>query len=167
MGLDHLKKPNPKKPLDQKKIARILGTESSEPARVDLVSQALEGKGSPPTEAEEPKVRFACGHACKTAWLASGDCPNCFGKKSKERKRKAREAWEAKKKPLNVPGRLPDGSQFHVTFSAEAGTWSGHLVVPSMPDGKVGLFAESESGVFKLLTKLDQMYREAAGGGDA
>jgi hypothetical protein len=158
VGLDHLKKPNPKKPLDQKRVARTLGAESSEPAKADLVSQALEGKGVPPTEAEEPRIRFACGHACKTAWLASGDCPNCFGKKSKERKRKAREAWEAKKKPLNVPGRLPDGSSFSVVYVEDVQTWSGQLMVPGHPT-----FRGTESGVFRLLAKLDQMYREAAG----
>jgi hypothetical protein len=55
-------------------------------------------------------------------------------------------------KPL--PGRLPDGARYEVTYDAASQTWSGTLTVPGRK-----VFSASASGVFKLLSKLDGLYR--------
>ena len=89
-------------------------------------------------------------------------------------------AAEPKKKPKRKPhpsspaakdakaGRLPDGAKFTVVYSAEAQRWSGTLEIPHAglldePAGSgeapYGIFRGSASGVFRLLTKLDEEYR--------
>ncbi|HWY87994.1 MAG TPA: hypothetical protein VNX28_14780 [Gemmataceae bacterium] len=50
--------------------------------------------------------------------------------------------------------RLPHGSRFDVTYDAVAVSWKGSLMVPDCPD-----FTSSATGVFKLLSRLDSLYR--------
>jgi len=85
-----------------------------------------------------------------------------------------------KKKPKRKPhpsspaakdakaGRLPDGAKFTVTYSAEDQRWSGVLEVPhaglldELPasgEAASRVFRGSASGVFRLLSRLDEAYR--------
>jgi hypothetical protein len=57
-------------------------------------------------------------------------------------------------------GRLPNGSEIKVRYNAEVMEWHGELVVPMPPTGEPYTFAGNASGVFKLLSKLDGMYRK-------
>jgi hypothetical protein len=57
-------------------------------------------------------------------------------------------------------GRLPDGSQVEVYYSAENQEWRGSLSVPGNGPGQVDrCFTGSHSGLFTLLTELDTKYR--------
>ena len=52
--------------------------------------------------------------------------------------------------------RLPHGSRFDVAYDAGKGEWSGTLAVPGLAP-----VAASASAVFKLLRRLDDLYRQA------
>ena len=54
-------------------------------------------------------------------------------------------------------GRLPDQSGFEVRYDAATEMWSGTLTVPGDPMPRT--FTASASGVFKLLSSLDKLYR--------
>ena len=89
-------------------------------------------------------------------------CPAC-----KILQREQREAEQKlKREQKGLPGqgkwkhgrlvdRLPHDSVFHVTYNAEAERWSGTLTVPGREP-----FVNDSSGLFKLLPKLDAMYRQ-------
>ena len=55
---------------------------------------------------------------------------------------------------LTQKTRLPGGSAFAVTYDSATQTWSGTLTVPG-----VGALTASHSGVFTLLSNLDDQYR--------
>lgn len=56
-------------------------------------------------------------------------------------------------------GRLPHWSRFNVVFDEEKKQWQGFLTMPR--DGNEPLeFYATHSGVFKLLVKLDDQYRQ-------
>jgi hypothetical protein len=57
-----------------------------------------------------------------------------------------------------VVERLPDGSEFCVTYDAAAERWSGTLTVTTPEGGQV--FEGEAGGVFRLLTALDRQYRD-------
>jgi hypothetical protein len=57
-------------------------------------------------------------------------------------------------------GRLPHGARFAVGYDAASETWSGQLTVP-VPEAAPAIFTASASGVFKLLARLDQLYRDS------
>lgn len=64
---------------------------------------------------------------------------------------------EAPKPPRPAAqARLPHGSTFHVSYDADAGRWSGSLAVPG-----AGEFTGTATGVFRLLSELDNLYRQA------
>jgi len=66
----------------------------------------------------------------------------------------------AKQAAHEEQGRLPHGSEFHhLLWNETSGRWTGRLVVP-VADGKILMFDGESGGVFKLLRKLDTMYRE-------
>lgn len=50
--------------------------------------------------------------------------------------------------------RLPHGSRFDVTYDAGSMSWTGSLIVPGCP-----VFTSTAGGVFKLLSRLDRLYR--------
>src|SRR5205085_1578329 len=131
-------------------------------------------KAKPPVVGVE-KVTCACGHeadlelypdrqdkfrAARRANLASRVCPPCRQKAHAEltareqaqaaERRKARGGPPAKKAAARpVIERLPDGSEFRVTYDARAVKWSGTLTVTAAEGGEV---FEGEAGaVFKLL----------------
>lgn len=54
-------------------------------------------------------------------------------------------------------GRLPDGSSFDVKWDATAELWKGRLVM--VLNGEAMQFYGEHSGVFALLSKLDNQYR--------
>jgi len=101
------------------------------------------------------------------------DCKACREKKQQQEQEAARlrraekEAKRAKEAERGeAPGRLPDGSRFEVRYDASAERWSGSLTVPTA-GGEPATFTGSGSGLFPLLSSLDQQYRasgEAAGG---
>jgi hypothetical protein len=57
-------------------------------------------------------------------------------------------------------GRLPHGARFEVGYDAATATWSGTLTVP-VPEKAPAVFAASASGVFKLLARLNRLYRDS------
>jgi len=67
---------------------------------------------------------------------------------------------KAKKKPkYHESSRLPDLSVFDVIFEADKQEWRGQLRIATGLDSNL-VFSNSSSGVFRLLMKLDRMYRE-------
>jgi hypothetical protein len=129
-------------------------------------------------------VRCACGHEAELPLfddrrdrlyrdarrkkLAGGPCPSCRLKAHAEltarqqaeaaRRKAALPAPPAPKKATRPPpGRLPDGSEFRVTYHAAAEHWVGTLTVTTPGGGKA---FEGEAGaVFRLLGLLDRQYR--------
>jgi hypothetical protein len=73
----------------------------------------------------------------------------------------AKHASEQERKGSKVQkrqvGGLPDQSGFEVRYDAATEMWSGTLTVPG--DGMPRTFTASASGVFKLLSRLDELYR--------
>jgi hypothetical protein len=141
------------------------------------------GPSKPPVGVE--KVRCACGHEAELPLfddrrdrlyrdvrrkkLAGGPCPDCRRQAHAElTARQQAEAAQRKaarpeppapkqKAPQPPAGRLPDGSEFRVTYHAAAERWAGTLTVTTPEGGQV---FEGEAGaVFKLLSALDRQYR--------
>ena len=131
------------------------------------------------------KVTCACGHeaelplyedrkdkfrAARRKNLAERPCPPCRQKAHAEltareqaaaaERRKARGGPTPRKEKAVRPDveRLPDGSEFRVTYDATAVRWSGTLTVTTPEGGKV--FEGEAGGVFKLLSVLDGQYRD-------
>ena len=157
--------------------------------------------GKPPVVGVE-KVICACGHETdlplfddrrdrlyrdvRRKKLAAGPCPDCRRQAHAEltarqqaeaaQRKPVRPAPPAPKQKASQPpaGRLPDGSEFRVTYDAAAERWSGTLTVTTPEGGQV--FEGEAGGVFRLLTALDRQYRDwlaaraapaSAGGGPA
>jgi hypothetical protein len=57
-----------------------------------------------------------------------------------------------------IPDRLPNGSNYNVTYDAAAEKWSGVLTV-GPKDGVPQVFNAEARAVFTLLDKLDKRYR--------
>ena len=131
------------------------------------------------------KVICACGHEAdlplfddrrdrlyrdvRRKKLAAGPCPDCRRQAQAEltarqqaeaaQRKPARPAPPAPKQKASQPpaGRLPDGSEFRVTYDTAAERWVGTLTVTAPGGGKV---FEGEAGaVFRLLGLLDRQYR--------
>jgi hypothetical protein len=93
-------------------------------------------------------------------------CPACREQKEREQQEAAQQRRQEKakakqKNPESAPGkqrqlpqRLPDGARFDLVYDAAKEEWSGTLVIGS------DTFTAAASGVFKLLTRLDQLYRK-------
>ena len=140
--------------------------------------------GKPPVVGVE-KVICACGHEAdlplfddrrdrlyrdvRRKKLAAGPCPDCRRQAQAEltarqqaeaaQRKPVRPAPPAPKQKASQPpaGRLPDGSEFRVTYDAQAERWSGTLTVTTPGGGKA---FEGEAGaVFRLLGLLDRQYR--------
>jgi hypothetical protein len=132
-------------------------------------------KPKPPVVATE-QVAPKCGHAVpfelyddkadkyrdtRRTKVTDRDCPECRQKAHAERTAaetaaaKSRRAAKPKEAGRgDIKCRLPDGSNFNVTWEAAAGQWSGTLTVPG-----VGAFTGSRTGLFKLNRALDDQYR--------
>lgn len=141
---------------------------------------------APPKPKAEPKpsVRYRCGHQAPVAQIESGNCTACANKHRAERNRRKREKQEARRDGKQQDaGRLPHGSMYIANYDGTRQEWAGSLFIGPLPPrvlAKVlelinevqGLdcppvpnYAEAASGVFKLLAKLDAMYRAAGAGG--
>jgi hypothetical protein len=78
-----------------------------------------------------------------------------------QRRRAERGPDEGRKGRAKVGlGRLPNGARFDVAYDAAAETWSGTLTIP-VPEAAPAVFTGSAPGVFKLLSKLDRLYRDS------
>jgi hypothetical protein len=107
----------------------------------------------------------------RRAKTAGRPCPACRQKAHQEslaqaeraRQEKALRTEKAKaQQPLAQQNpqwgrRLPDGSNFNVTYDATKMEWSGTLTVP-----ETGTFTATASGIIGLLKKLDSQYWQAA-----
>ena len=73
-----------------------------------------------------------------------------------------RRAERPKPSPAGPQERLPHGSRFDVAYDAAKEQWSGTLTVPDATPGCPALvLSASASAVFKLLRRLDDLYRAA------
>jgi hypothetical protein len=131
------------------------------------------------------KVTCACGHEAELPLypdrqdkfrdarrknLVSRVCPACRQKAHAELTAREQAAAAERKKARGGPTprrekaarpvveRLPDGSEFHVTYNAAAERWSGTLTVATPEGGQV--FEGEAGGVFRLLSALDRQYRD-------
>lgn len=77
--------------------------------------------------------------------------------KQRRQERHAKKSEQRAERKAESCGRLPDGSAFHVTYDATAQKWSGSLV--TTVNGQQANFTASAEAVFKLLAKLDGLYR--------
>jgi len=104
-------------------------------------------------------IRYTCGHETTQKHLQSVKCPPCRDE-AKRAKRLHRWGKDNEKERVGknaLYGRLPDGAAFAVVYNATRTVWSGHLTV-----GDITVTAEA-AAVFKLLSKLDRLYRKAVG----
>ncbi len=140
------------------------------------------GKPPPPPVVRTEKLTAACGHEVDFGLFEDKKdkyrdarrqkkrgqiCPACREQKEREvqeaaqlrreekaQKRAQEQPESTPRKPKQAQDRLPDGARFNVVYAAGKQEWSGSLTVGS------DTFTDSASGVFKLLTKLDRLYRQ-------
>jgi hypothetical protein len=136
-------------------------------------------KPPPPPVVAYEDVTAACGHVeqfglfadardkfrdARREKAAGRPCTACRERRQREEQEAAesRRARKAERAAAQAPTRkargpaavrLPDGSTFQVRYDASTETWSGTLAVGE------ATFTASASGVFKLLEKLDRLYR--------
>lgn len=136
-------------------------------------------KPAPPIVAYED-VTVACGHVEKFGLfedrldrfrkerrkkLIDRPCRECRAQKrrAEEEAAKSRKAEKQQHSAARAPGktagdncqRLPSKSAFAVVYDADKTQWSGTLTIGEK------VFTGSAGGVFKLLRRLDQQYRES------
>lgn len=119
------------------------------------------GEGPRPQKPIRPPQQYhaACGHLEKNRM-----CQECR-KARWLRKLKAQGVKQAAKQEGRKPNRprLPDGSNFRVVYDAAKERWVGRLVIggPDLQEPpQAPVFDAEASGVFALLTLLDDQYRE-------
>jgi hypothetical protein len=115
---------------------------------------------APAPKKERPLVQGSCGHFTKRG-KPGQPCGPCRNKAEVEaaiarRQEMARPSVPKFKRLDAKAGRLPDRARFVLEFEESAQRWKGTLEIPGLVP-----FSDSSSGVFKLLTKLDQQYRKA------
>jgi hypothetical protein len=144
-------------------------------------------KIKPPVVSTE-QVLCSCGHAAafelfadkvdkfragRRKKLTDRPCPACRQKAHLERMAndQAAIAERAKLRPPQpsrpgknrLPiGRLPDGAAFAVAYDGKAERWRGTLTIPAADGRGAQTFTSEASAVFRLLTKLDEQYRQQA-----
>lgn len=102
--------------------------------------------------------------ACEACRKLRREASEVESKIKREEKAKGN-ANQGKWKHGRLVDRLPHGSVFHVIYNAETQRWSGMLNIPK-DDGSgektydFQTFCADSSGVFKLLPKLDALYRQ-------
>lgn len=140
--------------LDRMKAAAARG-KSPPPATPAGKKLAVPEPAKPSTAQKEkppappaplPSTTFGCGHRIGHPPKVKGPCPACCTQRRTQRAQKRR-----------LQGRLPHGSDFHVTYDAASTTWTGTLTVETA-DGPV-VFTASRSAVFVLMSALDQQWR--------
>jgi hypothetical protein len=164
------------------------GVEAKQQAAPTTPAPAAEKapRPAPPQKVKPPVVgteqaTARCGHAvpfelfedkkdkyrdARRKKLTDRDCSACRVKAQAEKeaadKEAARKRRAEKPNPPPAPekGRLPHGSRYDVAYDAGKEQWCGTLTVP----GLAPITAEA-SAVFKLLRRLDDLYRAAASGG--
>jgi hypothetical protein len=153
------------------------GTQAKQAAKPLPAVAPTAGKPKP-TPVGVEQVAAKCGHAVpfelyddktdkyrdtRRKKVTGRDCPECRQKAHAARTaaetaaakgRRAASPKGSKPGRGDLKGRLPDGSNFNVTWDAAAGQWSGTLTVPG-----VGAFTDSRPGLFKLNRALDDQYR--------
>ena len=86
-------------------------------------------------------------------------------KKAKKPKKKKDTSPQGRDARMIAKGRLPHSSCFHnIRYDAPSESWTGYLSIPG-PNGNHPIaacktFIDTASGVFHLLTKLDNQYRD-------
>jgi len=141
--------------------------------------------GKPPTKPNKPPVvatelvKASCGHQTvfelyeekkdkfreqRRAKAAGKICTTCRQAKeqaeaavAKERRQQKRLASNQQRQQAKHEQRLPDGASFQTVYDAERIQWSGTLTVRT--DAGILTFSQQASGVFRLLIRLDQDYR--------
>ena len=135
------------------------------------------------------QVRAKCGHevpmelyqdgkdkyrSARRQHIAERDCPPCRQKAHEERTRAETEAGRLRRKEKAAQAaqqptkaRLPDGSRFDGLVWHEATLlWTGTLTVPAAGGGEPAVFTASAGGVYRLLNKLDDLYRASLAASD-
>jgi hypothetical protein len=77
---------------------------------------------------------------------APPNCPNEGGQRATPKNPELLRGYKLR-------GRLPDGARFAVAYDADAERWTGTLTIGDK------VFAGEQGALFKLLEKLDQLYR--------
>ena len=98
-------------------------------------------------------ITYSCRHRGSNI-----PCGACRAAKAKERgaKKRAKLGLPEQKSGGNPPRhRLPHDSQFVVNYDEERIMWTGTLTILGL-----GVFSGEESGVFRLLSKLDDQYQQ-------
>jgi hypothetical protein len=135
-------------------------------------SSPLPKPGAPPVVVWE-EVTAACGHVerfglfedkkdrfrdARRQKITDRPCKAC-----RAARQQALEAEQARR-PVErfqrhrLKGRLPDGAVFHVRYAAATETWSGTLTVGEQ------VLTGTASGVMRLLSQLDDVWRAVQGG---
>lgn len=95
------------------------------------------------------KVVHECGHELPINAYLGTPCRACLNKRGKKHAKKRREA--------TLRDRLPQASNFNVTYDAKEKRWEGSLTILE-PSGPV-VFNGTAFSVFWLLSSLDEQYR--------
>lgn len=111
-----------------------------------------------PEKDDLPKllVVFSCGHTVPVSEFSKRKCDGCKNKdqKAKAEKRRGKKPRVERKDS----GRLPNGASFVVNYMASHTKWYGVLKIGNQ------IFEGDASGLFKLLTSLDEQYRKSLEG---
>jgi hypothetical protein len=130
--------------------------------RVEKLRQKQAAAGQPaPAKKEKPLVQGSCGHLTKRG-KPGEPCGACRNRAEVEaavarRKERSRPSVPKFKRLDAKAGRLPDRARFELAYDSAQECWTGALEIAGFAP-----FTDASSGVFKLLTKLDQQYRKAA-----
>jgi hypothetical protein len=92
--------------------------------------------------------------ACREKRRLEIEAENAARKEEKQRRAEAAAKEGTQRRTTQPPPeRLPDGSRFDVVYHADREEWTGTLTIGPT------VFTASASAVFKLLNRLDKLYR--------
>jgi hypothetical protein len=145
--------PLPRGDSEMQNLRKTLGLDRKPQAPAKPQAQAAK-KGKKPDKPEPAPgatITYQCGHRLALRQAEQCACDDCRIKNKTAR----RGRYKAKRREQQEQSRLPDNSAFAVIYDAANTTWHGSLTVN-------GVTFEGEcSGVFRLLSALDKMYRDS------
>lgn len=128
-------------------------------------------KGTPPIVRYET-IKASCGHGISFGLFEDKKdkfrdarrkkhenkpckaCREVANSKLQEEAKERKKTRQAHRRELSDKPRLPNESTYHVVYDAEKVQWSGTLEIKGCP-----IFTSFAGGVFKLLQRLDDLYR--------
>jgi hypothetical protein len=147
--------------LRQKQPGSTVVSDDDKPKGKIIPPKGGSGTAPPKDERVKNDITHVCGHTTKKG-KPEEPCGPC-----KHAAEVAATRAANKKKPCvdkvkrlddqMESGRLPGGAKFEAVYDAEKREWTGSLSIPGFET-----FRTTVSGVFRLMRKLDWLYRDTA-----